>query len=232
MKAKVHPPRIIALFAAIGGAIAWGAPPLLLPLIPSYPPYSPSPGLEVHFLELVLSYSLAAAVGGGVFLLGSLAVGRRWQPLVSRIPVLPLLAGLAVGGALAAAIAVGIGYSIPVEVFMTFFGLQDRLPEPMLSIGLIMGAGVSALMIVSLVDVPERLHLAATSRLRGPFALPMIAACAALGGRVLAGFIDLLSFPPILIFGSTPTVLFLDSIAGGALYGYLVYFAYSRLKAA
>jgi hypothetical protein len=179
-----------------------------------------------------LSYSVAFLAAATVFVVPWLIAARKEPRLFPRIPLLPVLVGSAAGGALAGAIGIGIGFSVPLEVVMAFFGIQDRLPEPMLSVGIILGAAVSALAVLSLLDHVAHSGADARSTETMTYSTPMVAAASALAGRLLAALIDLLSLPPIATFRSGTTALFLDPIAGGALCGYLMSRAFTRRRAA
>jgi hypothetical protein len=189
-------------------------------------------GFQIPLVEIILSHSVSYVLAAAIFVLPWLLHSHKVPPTRVRIPVLPVLLSAAVGGALAGAVGYTVGYSVPVDTFMALFGWQAWLPEPALSVALIIGSGVSALMVLSIIDRPE---IESPDLILGPgniSRMPALAAGSTLVGRLVAAIVGVVSVPSILIIERAPVGLLPGSVAGGALCGYLIGRACLRLRAA
>jgi len=233
-------PTSYTILAGLAGAIAWGLPYPLSPFIP-YIPFMPnfpiyeSPPFQVHLLEFIISYSLAGVIAGGLFLIGLrfLPINRERfsRPALSFTIVLSSLAGMAIGSAFAILFGLGIsssqmGYSLAISL-----GFFNNLPDPYLSIGLVIGTALATIIICSFSGIVNHLESLKISPNRITLEISRKVSFRALIVRFIAYLIEYSSFAKYT-FGESIILFMLFQVAGGALFGILAWTFCSRLKAA
>ena len=232
-------PTSYTILAGLAGAVAWAAPYLILPFIPRFPTYK-SPPYQIALTEVTISYSVAGIIAGGLFLIGLrvLPINRERysRPAFSSAIVLAALVGMAIGGAFASIFGFGVGFSQTGYSMMASLGVLgkalDKGPEPFLSIGLVIGTALAAIIICSFSGIMKQFALSKNSPVRITLEIALKASGMALIGRLLVYTIEFSSFATYTTFGQSIVFFFLVLMAGGALFGTLTWIFCSRLKAA
>jgi hypothetical protein len=230
-------PTSYTILAGLAGAVAWVTPYLILPFIPGFPPYE-SPPYKIHLTELTISFSVAGMVATCLFLmgLGVLPFSKSYpRPALSPTTIFAALVGMAVGGAFAALFGFGIGFSPMGYSMMASLDVLgkvlDKGPEPFLSIGLVIGTALAAIITSSFSGFTKQLAPAKYSPSRATLDMALKASGMALIGRVLVCSIEFSSFASYTAFGQSTIFFFLVLMAGGALFGALTWVFCSSLKA-
>ena len=243
MKPSNRFPSSYSFLAALAGAVAWCAPYLMLPFIrilpfiPRFPTYK-SPPYSIYLTDLTISYAAAGIFASSLFLIGLrvLPINRERysRPALSFTIVLAALVGMAIGGAFASVFGFGIGFSQPGYSMMYSLGVLDKAlntgPEPFLSIGLVIGTALAAIIICSFSGILKPFALSKNSPTRITLEIALKASGMAIIGRLLVYTIEFSSFATYTTFGQSILFLFLVFIAGGALFGALTWIFCSSLK--
>lgn len=229
-------PASYAVLAAVAGAVAWSCPFLVKLFVPRFPPYL-APPYRINLVELAIAYAVAAALGAGLFLVGlrllPARAGRSARPVLSPAVVLASLAAAAIGGAFAGLFGYGLGFSLRFRSLLLSFGAASKVldwgPEPLLSLGIIIGTGLGVAIVMGVLlrrMLPDRrsIHLIGEGVLR--------ASAMALLSRLLIYQVEFSSIVTYSSFGKSPA-FFLSLLAfGGALFGALAWSTCARLQPA
>jgi hypothetical protein len=220
-------PGSYTLLVGVSGAAVCSLPflmlpfiPLIFPLIRMLPDY-PTPPYTIKLPELFTSFILGGLLAGGIFLLGvrraKVDEERQRKLAVTRRVTLATLTGITAGAALACLVGFGYGYSgtgrTALSVLGDYYHRSELGLEPAYSLGAVLGVGLGAAVICLLSGTfKEALG-------RRMLAVSLMAAGAALLGRVL---VYMIQFSSIVTYSSLgESVLFLIGLqaAAGALSG-------------
>jgi len=159
------PTTRLLILAGLTGSLSWITPYLLMLIFPIYFYYSREIGLErggpnisyptnMNLLILhvgsVVSFMLAWMIIALIlFFIQSRTIYRGMKGFIDGFIV---LLGGAVSGLSAGFIGYQVGYSNTMYRIMGIFDISDRLPEPFMSLGFMVGSGLFALIISSRIN--------------------------------------------------------------------------------
>ena len=233
-------PVSYTVLAGLAGAIAWGLPypisPLLshIPFMPEFPVYE-SPPVQIPLAKLTFSYALAGLIAGGLFLFGIrfLPVNRKRysRPSLTLAIVLSTMAGLAIGGALAILVGLLISSSYTGKMLAESLGFGFASIEPYLSIGWIFGTALATIIVSSFSGIMKQLTPANDSPNQITIHLALRVSIITLLIRSIACIIEFSSIVTYTI-GNSIIIFILFQVVSGTFFGIFTWISCSKLKAA
>lgn len=207
--------------AAAAGAIAWMGPFLILPFVPQFPEFS-FPPFKVPLIEVAISYSYAGLIASALFLvalrrLRSSREGTSRPDLTNRT-ISSALLGAAVGGMVAALFGLGLGFSLWTRSLFLPLGILDKGPEPHLSVGIALGAGLSAMIFFHASDFLPKASELLPSPAQAATRMAIKISLIALACRTLYCLIQFSSFAIYTSVGQSTAFFLLNLAATGALF--------------
>jgi hypothetical protein len=227
-------PASYTLLAALCGAVAWSVPYLVLPFIPRFPTYE-SPPYQINLAPLTISFFDGGLIAAVLFLIGLryLSIREKSHPGValSFNTVIAVIGGMAVGGAFASLFGFGIGYSEWGYSRLISLDWLDKLPEPYLSIGLVLGAAIAAIIVLLFSGLPKQLGPANGLSALAAAGIVLKTSGTALIGRALFCSIEFSSFVKYTTVGSHPIFFLVVAMSSGALFGALAWVFCTNINA-
>jgi hypothetical protein len=240
MTSNTRYPISYTILAGLAGAIAWGLPYPLDPLMqlfrfmPYFPMYE-SPPFHVPLAKLTFSYAVSGIIAGGLFLLGIrfLPVNRNryFRPSLSLAIVLSTIAGLAIGGMVAILIGLLIGSSHTGYMLAYRLGFGIGSIEPYLSVGWGLGTALATIIFFSFSGLMEEFASVSDSSIRLTLKTALRVSIITLFIRSITCFIEFSSIVTYTI-GNSIIIFILFQLVSGLFFGIITWVSCSKLKPA
>lgn len=240
MTTNARYPKSYTILAGLAGAIAWGLPYPLDPLMqlfrfmPDFPMYE-SPPFQIPLAKLTFSYAVSGIIAGGLFLLGirflPINRNRYFRPSLSLAIVLSTLAGLAIGGMVAILIGLLIGTSHTGYMLAYRLGFGIGSIEPYLSVGWGLGTALATIIFFSFSGLMKEFASVSDSSIRLTLKTALNVSIITLLIRAITCFIE---FSSIVTYtnGNSIIIFILSQLVSGLFFGIITWVSCSKFKPA